>query len=430
MEKNHLFLILIVFLLAVLTLFVAYSYETKFTGFAVVEQKEEFSQGENFLSLISGNFIDRITNENVFFYREHERIPLVYEILKINEDYYVSALLGDKQPGNYSLVVKNVRYRKGLQETDEDIVKNFTITESTADFYVNPGVLSVSENFSIEVQNLKDKKITIGIRTPREFYVSEDSFELSSGQAKEINFRINKNEIQASSFLEKIEFSSENTSYSLPVFVTGLEVAEKSSESEFRFEPKTINVSLATNSDVKRIIYLFNEKGNAEKINLSISPNLASYVNVSPLFIDILKNGSAEKIEILFKSGADEKNITGWITASKENFSTSMTIFLSFIKNFVPEIPETKEGIIISTCEQLNGTICAEDEKCNEKNIEAKDGLCCLSICEKIPKSSSGKYLGWGIIIVIILFLIWFFIKYKRTHQNVDLLDVGKGKRF
>ena len=413
MKKNQTFIISVLFLLALLTISVAYLSDSKLTGFAVIEQKLEFSQGENFLAVVSGNFIDRITNENVFFYSGHERIPLIYEVLKINEDYYISAMLSDKQQGNYSLVIKNIRYKKGLQETDEDIIKNFTITNDTADFYVNPGVLTSSEDFSIEIQNIQDKKLTITIRTPEELSASENSVELTSGQAKSVNFRINKNNIKSSSSIEKIEFSSENTFYSLPVFMTGLEVSEEVQKTGFRFEPETFKVSLATNSDTKRIIYLLNNEDEIKDINLSISPSLLPYVNFSPSFLETLKNNSAEKIEVLINSSDDEKNITGWLTASKGNLSSSTVIFLSFVKGLSPEIDE---GSIISTCEQLDGVICAEGERCTEQTIETRDGLCCRATCEKVTKSSAGKYLGWAIIIILLLILFWFFAKYKKTH--------------
>ena len=44
-----------------------------------LKNSENFSQGETLIAKVSGNFVEKPTNENVVFYREHVRIPMVYE---------------------------------------------------------------------------------------------------------------------------------------------------------------------------------------------------------------------------------------------------------------------------------------------------------------------------------------------------------------
>src|SRR3990167_3111664 len=77
-----------------------------------VDTKSEFSQGETLLAKISGNFINPLTKENIFFYRGHVRTPTIYEISKTNNDYYLYAQLLGKASGNYSLAIENTRYMK------------------------------------------------------------------------------------------------------------------------------------------------------------------------------------------------------------------------------------------------------------------------------------------------------------------------------
>ena len=220
--------------------------------FDFIKGSSNFSQGETMLVLVSGNFLEQITRDNVFFYQDHVRIPMDYEIGRINNEFYIYALLAGKNSGNYSIVIKNVRYREGIKVSKEDLVKNFTITEEKADFYVNPGFLITKEDFFLEVQNLLDKKITITINSPESFS-SENSIQLLSGEIKKIYFGLETENL----IFENIELSSENIFYSIPISVDKSEKIDESNRS-FKFEPKTISVSVATDSDAKRIIYLLN----------------------------------------------------------------------------------------------------------------------------------------------------------------------------
>jgi len=435
MEKRQGTLLIFLSVMVLTVLIIIYSPYTRITGFAIVEQKSEFDQGETLISVVSGNFIDRITRDNVLFFHDHVQIPMIYEVEKINEDFYIYALLADKQPGNYSVVIRDVRYMKGSQMTDEDIVKDFIITENTADFSVNPGVVITSEDFSLEVQNLQEGKIILTLDYPEEFTTSENSFELSSGQIKEIDFQINANQ----KILRNINLSSENTSYSVPVSFDISGSADNESEESnlsFKFEPQKINIQIPTNSDSKRIVYILNTGREAEDISLSVSSGIEEYVVVSPQEIGSISKDSAEKIEISIESGEDEKNMSGWITATvesetNETFTTKLSVSLEFISDFIPENETSEEEFIVTTCVQLGGVICGEGEICTGETKSVKDGVCCLAppICEEPEKTSKGKVIGWSIIVIVILFLFWFFKRYKRARPKVNLLGIAKGRR-
>jgi len=388
--------------------------------------KTEFDQGETLLAVVSGNFLDQITEDNVFFYKTHVRTPVVYDVGKINEDFYIYAMLTGKGQGNYSVKIKDVRYMSGVEIIDEDIIKNFTITENKTDFSLNPGFVITSENFFLEVQNLQEQKITIQIDTP-EFFTSEDSLELKTGETQKINFELN---IEDQVF-EEIKLSSGNTDYSVPVFVNLPNLTEEEERLDFKFEPSTVEVSMATDSDAKRIIYILNT-GNveAENISISVSPLLEPYVEISPEIIDDLNEDANQKIEIDIISDLEPVIIEGIITAEAGNFSTSMTLILNFIEDYVPEEPEGDEDEeIVTTCAQLDGVICGDGERCTGETVPTKDGICCLAQCEEIKKSSAGKIIGWTVVVVVILFLFWFFKKYKKVKPKIDLLKIGKRKK-
>jgi len=392
--------------------------------------REQFDQGETLLARISGNFLESIVTEDVFFFRGHVRIPMVYDVTEFDDDFYIYALLTGKEPANYSVVVKNTKYMKGIEISEEDLVKNFTITENLAAFSVNPGFVKTSDDFFIEVQNLQETGITLGIAANLET-TSGNSVNLKSGEIKKINFELGI----VSQNLEIIELITGNFSYLLPVFITTDETIPEKKESKLRFEPSVFDVSMATNSDAKRIIHLRNTgETDLEDIFLFVSPLLEPYVSLSIDKIDNLEKNSSKKIELFLLSDEEELIIEGKLIAQAENTSTSSTIIMNFIRDFIPleEFETEIEVRTTLTCSEEGGTVCAENEECSEDVIYSGDGVvCCIGICEKIEKKGfAGKIIGWSILILVILILYWFYKKrYKGVRRKVDLVKRGIGKK-
>ncbi|MBM3228774.1 hypothetical protein FJZ20_02745, partial [Candidatus Pacearchaeota archaeon] len=86
-----------------------------------IDMKSEFDSGETLIASISGNFLDKINRNNIFFYQDHVRIPLSYDVKEIDGNFYIYALLLEKGIGNYSMVIRNVRYTEGTQIIEEEI---------------------------------------------------------------------------------------------------------------------------------------------------------------------------------------------------------------------------------------------------------------------------------------------------------------------
>jgi hypothetical protein len=408
--------------------------------------KSNFSQGETLLARFSGNFVDQITPENIFFYRGHVPTFMLYDVAKINEDFYVYALLTEKTEGNYSISIEGVRYMKAAQTVEDNIVKNFTITNDTAAFSITPGFVKTNGNFYLALQNLQDSSITVSYGLKKNsssseskgFFASlfggsdskqtgQDSITINSGASKKVNFFVEN----FSQGLNTIELSSINTSYSIPVYFDAnvssngtSENTSETNENSLEFQPSTVEVSMATNSNTKRILYLTNTGGiNIENISFNISSILGPYLVVYPEKIDSLEPGSNEKIEIQIVSDKQEAVIEGKITAYAENFSSSLNIILDFVKDYIPAegINETKP-VILTTCEEIKGIKCAENFVCGEEIIQTKDGDCCLTTCTEPQKSYTGTIIGWLLLILLIIIVIWFF---KRKYSRV-----GKRKPF
>ncbi len=377
--------------------------------------KQEFDSGETLFAQISGNFVDQITSQNVNFYRGHVKIPMVYEVEKIDEEFYVYALLTGKDEGNYSLRIEGVRYYKATEVTDETIRENFTISNRTADFSISPGFLSTTSGFSVELQNLVDKRITVGVNSSSRVEPESEELKLNIGEKKSFSFGLNSPQSK-----ETISFKTENTEYVFTLFVSsGSATPTEEFEKDFMFETQAIEVSMATKSETKRVIYLKNTgEADLTGVELNVSGILQPYIEFNPSRIDELDSNESVKIELSIISDVEEATLEGLVTAYvfEENLTTSSVIILDFVKDFIPQEGQSEETASAKYCEEVGGEICGESFECDGDIFYAQDGTCCLGSCEPVSESSTGKWIGWALVVLVVLIVFWFFkSKYKKA---------------
>ena len=373
-----------------------------------IDMKTNFSQGETLIAKISGNFYEAISKEDVVFNRGHVRTSIIPFVAEINNDFYIYARLLDKSPNDYSIVIENVKYIQGNKIIEEDISKNFSINENMADFSISPGFIITDKDFFIEVRNLQNDEISV------------NSIILKSGETKEINF-----EIEDFEKFDIIELSNENLKYEIPVYI--FSKTEKKKEKIFRFEPSELDVSIATNSETFKIIYLRNiGEGTIEGISLTVSDSLIPYLDFSIDEISKIEENSSKKINVYFYSYDEEREIEGQITAVSGETYAYASVFLNFLKDYIPVNGEEIEDTFVSeTCSELNGKICNPDQQCDGKIEYAIDGVCCIGTCTEIQESSTWTTIGWAIIIIVVVFLVWFYFKrYKGAKGISDLVRV------
>ena len=319
-----------------------------------------------------------------------------YDVVKIDEEFYIYALLGNKGQDNYSISIEGVEYMKGAEVSDEKIVKNFTITNETADFSVNPGFVLTTQEFYIEVQNLQEFKIEVEVVENQTEASSEGFFdflfkdsssgniiELKSGEIKQLQFGLGNQ----TSF-RIIEIKTDSLSYKIPVYVF-VDLVKKTITSE------EINESEE------------NETTSEDIIDIIVGDNETQ-----------IKSASTKTCE----------EINGTICSSEEKCGDEASTLASDAVCCM----STCEPIILSrkSCEELNGSICSSEEKCTDEiPTYASGSVCCIETCEQVKKSSSGKLLGWLMIGVIVIALIWFFKnKSKHKRKKIDLFKIAKGK--
>ena len=189
-------------------------------------------------------------------------------------------------------------------------------------------------------------------------------------------------------------------------------------EAGLDFQPSTAYVPMATNSSTTRIIYIANT-GNSdlENVSFNVSALLKPYVTISPSSISSLSTGSSKQVELGLVSDIKEAVIEGKITAYSGNVSSDLDLVMNFTAGFIPANSSvTSNQTILSSCSDLNGSVCSTDQTCSGNSVYAKDGVCCLSSCTTQSSGFSLSWIGWILLAIAIIAVIWF---YKRKYKKV-----------
>lgn len=372
--------------------------------------KSEYKQSETLIGRISGAFVKPILNENIQFYRGHVKVPMKSDVSKFNDDYYIYAQLPNTK-GNYSIVISNATYKNGVEVIKDLIIANFTISNATADFSVNPGFIITQNSFTIEIQNLKPTAIIVESKTNSE----TRSNTIKGGDIKKINFEVKE---FTEPTLEKLEISSDETTYEIPISIFMNKTNSNVGDS-FKVEPKEINFTMATKSNQTRVIYISNLRNYLiTKIEISVFGDLNDSLNLSAKKIFDIEGKATERMELFFSSGKSSTTIKGKLKFESNDTSFFVPVSVSFLKDFIPQ-NISEPTITARSCQELYGTFCNSTiEECEEnKIVYATDGVCCTSSCKEIKTSSfSWKYTGWALIILVIIFVVWFWLKkYKKV---------------
>lgn len=396
------------------------------TAAAQIElNKQTYQPGETLLAEITGDFIDNIRAEDVYFYSGRIQTPMIYDIGKIQGKYYLYAILPYKER-NYSLRIEDAHYFEEAVEKEQDIAKNFSVSGDTISFYVNPGLIITNKDFNIKVKTIKE------ITVQSDFLEEKQSFDLSAGQTKKFLFSISEVE---NFTLTDIVFSGDGITYRIPaaIIIEGKEENETEiiETCRLKFSTSSLDLTLLENEDYKFKVKLDNiGQIDLDEIDLMPSENLEDIIEIKPEKIKDLKSGDSKEISLTINSDKTEK-INGNIKASGDNCSAK--IFLSISTT----INESDVDISSSTttdykyCAEENGKKCASNETCTGETIPALDGVCCLGECQQKKEELSLKWLWFISIIVVILIIIFFFYKkYKSGKKPSKQLLKEKSEKY
>ena len=387
--------------------------------------KQEYKPGETLIAEITGNFIDNLKSEDILFYSGRVFIPMIYDLAKINDKYYLYAVLPIKER-NYSLIIKNAHYTEAGLEYKKDLQFDFSAKSNTSSYNVNPGFIIANKDFSIKVTALtKDISLKSTFNT-----ISKD-YTISESRTKTIPFSISgiKGFTKTSLKLE-----ADNLVYEIPaiIFAEGTSVNQSQNIEdikELRFSKSHLNFSVIADSSFQFTISLSNT-GQEDIKNIKFdTENLSDILKITPEEIDILKAGDLEKINLTIKSKKEGK-IYGELIAVSENSTAKSSIEITTVKDkqAYQEIKNNSDLAVEGSCSSLNGFICGEKETCKGNTLLTIDGDCCVGTCEETKTGGGTSNAIAIILIVIVLGILGFFIFKKIRQKRASSEDIIKEK--
>tara|TARA_Y100000310_G_scaffold239285_2_gene242871 strand:+ start:976 stop:2253 length:1278 start_codon:yes stop_codon:yes gene_type:complete len=400
MKKRIIFILLILILPSVLAV------ETTL--------KQEYQPGETLIIEITGNFLDNIEPEDILFYSGRLYTPMIYDLTKIQDKYYLYSILPNKQR-NYTLIIKNAHYLEVGQEKTEDLEFDFNVKGNISSFNINPGFIITDKDFNIKINSIKSLSIAT------DFLSESSQIEISEG-TKTLSFSVSD---ITKSELTILTLTSDSTEYKIPVYVFTSETSEITLKNNLRFSKNNFNFTIFENEDFTFPVTLINT-GQDNISDITLTTNL-DIIKITPQNISVLESGKS--IEVIISINSNKEEITkGKITASSENLYSeiSLTITTTTSKEEFQEFVEETEILEQDSCSDLQGDFCDfdEGEECSGTSSLTIDGLCCIGTCEKPDtEGGMGKTIAIIVIIIIIAIIIFFVFKKlkarKTSHKQI-----------
>lgn len=384
-----------------------------------INMNSNFSQGETLIAQVSGNFINGLQQQNVLLYNGHVRVSFIPYIQEFGSQYYIYGQLAGKPAGNYSLVLTGISYLQAGQVNNSDVTQNFTITNSSADFSVNPGFVETENNFSVSIENLAANSISVSYFLENSLQNQSSIIQLNSGQTNSVSFSVNSS---GQDQLLYAVLETNNTEYEIPVYVP----ATQSQSFGIKIQPSAVNVPITVNSGTTGYIYVYNLGQSLTNVSLSESPTLLNYVLI-PNGTLIIQGNSSIQIQVNITSGNETGVVKGQVTASSPNSTSSMSIVLNISDSYIP--PSSNSFSPFQTCSELQGQLCSANQTCSGQTQAAEDGLCCIGTCQQ-QGNSSGTILIWVIVAIVILLIVLLLIKrYRKAKRPLNLLSIAQNRK-
>jgi hypothetical protein len=388
--------------------------------------QDSYKKGETIIGQFSYNFIDSPQESDIKLYRNHVRVPFEPYLFKMGDVYYFYGQAPFLE-NNYTIKIEDISYKVGKDVSEEDLEQNFITLNETAQFSITPAVIYTKENISIKTYNLDSSTITISASLGSQ----SESVSILSGEEKTIKFSSQNLEPK---IIHSLKVSSDLITYNVPLYLyegSSDNISGNIDDKSMVFLISSDNIILNTSSSTKRVIYLKNDgEENLTDISLSISPNLLDFISLSEDYIDSLPIDSSFRIELDIVSLSKEQTIEGELYAENNDLYLKKPITLKFVKDYIQDNDNSTTSIEPS-CFNIAGNngFCLSNQICEGSSVNSFEGMgCCIGTCKDKPQSSNGKIIGWILLVGLILFILWFFLKKYRgaSRPPSNLLKLGK----
>ena len=364
--------------------------------------ENSYQQSETITITLVGEFITPITQENVYFYRNNTRLPLLYDVIQIQDTYFIYAIAPESS-GKYRLEIPEIDQKKGKQIITSDIQKNFTVTNFSADFNIYPGAAITKNETLFTLENLQESTLTITIETPQD----TNEITLRPYSSEKVKIFLNEPENQ----LSNITFSSDTTEYTIPIFLlkNSSTPTNEDIENTLRFYPNSLDLTLKEDTSQFWIVYLSNKQNKSlDNISLDVSDSLSDFIDISDERLELLPD---ETMKIRLIGYAEERGVhSGFISVKYNDEEIILPITLEVISQSGTS-EEKYEGKTPTLCEEIRTKTCLSNQTCVGKVQTLANGkICCLGYCE-VPETqetqSSNRWIGWFLLLIVVLAAGW-----------------------
>jgi hypothetical protein len=415
--------------------------------------EDQLKKDQPLIGRIQGVFTNGLSTNNIFFYRGDMKIPFNPVLKKIQDDYYLYTDCEGKSPGNYTIKIQGVSYLQNGKLTNEDIIKNFSISEDIVDFSLSPGIIDTDKDFFITIKNKAEDDLKISVEINKENKNNREILIYDNGETldkEDITLKIGEIRVlkfvlgnEGQSGFYNLSFKSNSITYDIPVYVLSNPNSYESNKMEWQYSSINFTGLNIKKGNIK-IIGLANlESEEIDDVSFSVSDSIKDYVKVLNQSVNLKKGLNEIYLNI---SSENVGELQGLISALFGQEITSMSLKISFIgenekpKNKTSEISNTlveNSGIGEAKlrCSDLGGHLCDTEQTCGNggvKQVSKEDNelqFCCVGgecLNTKTSTNNGNSRLGIILIIILIMIVVVIFFKFKSAKRPIDLLKRKK----
>jgi hypothetical protein len=365
-----------------------------------------YQPGETMILEIQGNILEPISHSDIIFKRSHVAVAVDYDIKKIQDKYYLYAQV-PLNLNNYTLFINNIATIVNGKSELVDYNSSFEVAGNLTDYSINPGFIVAKEDFTININSNLDQQTTINSDFPDEHAIT-----LNPG-TNILKFSISN--IPQGFYTAKIG------KYILPIQI--IKSPNNNSQLSLTVVPKIIRETIKKNSNKSYNISIINSNSETiENIYFIFDKNIFSMSNES---ITLGPNIS-KIVSITLKQSSQP--ISSTILIAKDNNILGNISFQIIFTNNESEITNSSKPEYY--CSELGGKFCSASEICSMQTIQSLDGTCCVGSCN-VQKTSSSNWIVYTLSIVVLIIIIFFYMRYKKTkitEKNLPINSILKKK--
>lgn len=371
-----------------------------------------YDQGETFIAEIQGSIIEPISLSQVQFYRGHVQVPLIYDLKRFDNHYFLYAITPNSE-NNYTLIIKNVVTTLNGQQTTINFEQNFSTTNKTAPITISPGLIITSSSVDFTIFLNRDVPETIS---------------LSSRENSSLNLQPGQNLIH----LDQTEFVKGTNPISIGKYQIIVYSTRDSSNDVKRskillIDPIEIRKKLNHGTKDRTFSFVITNRGLVEMPELTLEYAKDRY-SLNPSRIKSLRVNESRTINITLNKEEIPFSDTLLLRSGDEIVELPLNFIYLDESNQTGNTKDPNNQTSSLYCRELNGKICSTSEICSGESINSADGTCCRGTCTPAPQSSSLAWLGYLIGAVVLIVLIIVGGRYWKARSNAKATNVIDSK--